>query len=96
MNDLVTFAAIFLIGLSLGGFFFGGLLWTIKRGLSATNPVFWFLGSWLVRIAVVLGVFYMVSAGRWERLVLCVMGFFLARIVLIRFTRQEADNASKS
>lgn len=95
MNDIVMYVGILLVGLSLGGFFFGGLLWTIKRGLTARNPAFWFFGSWLVRIAVVLGAFYLVSAGRWERLVVCVVGFFIARIILIRFTRLTA-RASRS
>ncbi len=90
MVDIVTFIMVLFVGLLLGGFFFGGLLWTVERGLSAKNPAFWFFGSWLVRIAVVLGGFYLVSTGRWERLIVCVVGFFIARIILIRFTRLTA------
>lgn len=109
MIDILTLVAVLLVGLSLGAFFFGGLLWTIERGLSTRHPAFWFLGSYLIRYAVVLGAFYLVSSGRWERLVVCVVGFFIARIILIRFTRlaarpsrskqdckEEAGDATKS
>lgn len=103
MIDVITMVAVFLAGLLLGGFFFGCLLWTVERGLSAEHPVFWFIGSYLVRIAVILGGFYLVSAGRWDRMTLCAAGFFMARILLIRFastleqtcsTEKKADNAS--
>lgn len=87
MIEKVAMVAVFLAGLLLGGFFFGGLLWTVERGLAAKNPAFWFLGSWIVRIAVVLGTFYLVSTGGWERMFVCFAGFFIARFVLIRFTR---------
>jgi len=96
MIDIVTMFAVLLVGLLLGGFFFGGLLWTVGRGLSAKHPAFWFLGSWIVRIAVVLGTFYLVSVGGWERMMVCAAGFFIARFVIIRITRtKEKPNGSR-
>jgi F1F0 ATPase subunit 2 len=96
MIDIVKMTAVLFAGLLLGGFFFGGLLWTIERGLSAKHPAFWFLGSWLVRTAVIMTSFYLISAGRWERMLLCAAGFFIARFIVIRFNRtaEEAGNAS--
>lgn len=103
MIDIVMMFTVFLAGLLLGGFFFGGLLWTVGRGLVAKHPAFWFLGSWAVRIAVVLGAFYVVSAGGWERMLVCAAGFSIARFVIIRITRasekpsgsrREASDAS--
>ncbi len=86
MLNVFIMVAVFIAGLLLGTFFFGGLLWTVKRGLSSMHPSFWFLGSWLVRIAVVLGVFFLVSRGSWQRLMVCFSGFFIARVILIRYT----------
>lgn len=86
MISVITLVAVLLAGLSLGTFFFGGLLWTVGKGISAKYPALWFFGSWLVRSAVVLVGFYFVSAGRWERLVVCVAGFVIARMVLIQFS----------
>ena len=94
MIDIATMIAVLLAGLLLGTFFFGGLLWTVGRGLSAKHPAFWFLGSWVVRIAVILGAFYLVSAGRWERLLTCTSGFFIARVLLIRLSRVPAKPSS--
>lgn len=85
MSDIGTMAAVLLAGLVLGGFFFGGLLWTVGRGLSSKHPAFWFLGSSVIRIAVIMCGFYLVSAGSWEQLVVCAAGFFIARYGLIRF-----------
>lgn len=86
MISIITLVAVLLAGLLLGTFFFGGLLWTVGKGISAKYPALWFFGSWLVRCAVVLVGFYFVSAGRWERLVVCAAGFIIARMVLIQFS----------
>ncbi len=103
MINILTIVAIFFAGILLGLFFFGGLLWTVRRGLSAKHPALLFLSSWLVRIGVVVGVFFLVFNGRWERLLVCVAGFLVARIVVILFTRtwkglggsvKEVDDAS--
>lgn len=88
MIDIVTIAGVLLAGFLLGGFFFGGLLWTVNRGLTEKSPALWFFGSWAVRIAVVMGAFYLISAGQWERILVCFAGFFIARFVIIRFTQK--------
>lgn len=89
MIDFVKMLGVLSTGFLLGVFFFGGLLWTIERGLTATHHAVWFLGSWLLRITVVLGSFYFISAGQWQRLCICVAGFFIARVVLIHYTNIE-------
>jgi F1F0 ATPase subunit 2 len=94
MIDIVTMITVLFAGLLLGAFFFGGLLWTVKRGLSSKHPGFWFLGSWLVRIIVILGSFYLVSAGGWERMLVCASGFFIARFIVIRLTRSAEKKNS--
>ncbi|MDA3852440.1 MAG: hypothetical protein PF447_14395 [Spirochaetaceae bacterium] len=87
MIDIASTVEVLMVGLLLGAFFFGGLFWTIKRGLSSQRPTFWFLGSWLIRISVATLVFYFISEGRWERLLICLGGFLTARFVLNQFTR---------
>jgi F1F0 ATPase subunit 2 len=78
MNEALSLLA----GLLLGAIFFGGLWWTVQRGVSAKTPAVWFLGSLLVRTMVVLGGFYLVSRGDWRRLIACFIGFFVARVVV--------------
>lgn len=102
MGESLVHAGMFVAGLLLGVFFFGGLLWSVRRGLSVARPWLWFLVSWLVRMSVVLVGFYLLSDGRWQRLVICAAGFLVSRFVVMRLAstvdrrgrHQEAENAS--
>ncbi len=82
-------------GLALGTIFFGGLWWTVRRGVAARNPALWFGASLLLRFALAATGFYFVGGGRWERLVACLIGFMLARALVHLVTaKQEARHAS--
>lgn len=78
-------------GGTLGTAFFGGLRWTVRRGLFSPRPALWFLTSLLLRMTIVLAGFYFVSSGKWDRLLLCLLGFIMARILVTRFTRNERE-----
>lgn len=84
MTELLQLTLAGVTGGALGLFFFYGLRWTVKRGVSIKQPALWFLGSLLLRMGVVLTGFYFVSGGHWERLVSCLLGFFVARRVATR------------
>ncbi len=87
MNEALTMALAWAAGGLLGAFFFGGLWWTVRKGVSSRWAALWFAGSLLVRMGAVLTGFYVVSSGRWERLVLCLLGFMMARLVVTGLTR---------
>ena len=78
--------AALLAGAMLGVFFFGGLWWTVQRGAASSAPARWFLGSLIVRTAIVMAGFYVVGAGQPVRLGLCLLGFLLARTLVLRAT----------
>ena len=42
----------------LGALFFGGLWWTVRKGVSSTQPALWFFGSLLLRTSIALAGFY--------------------------------------
>jgi F1F0 ATPase subunit 2 len=97
MTDLPTLFITFFSGLLLGGFFFGGLWWTVQKGLSSENPALWFFGSLLLRTALVLVAFYFLSQGDWSRLFACLVGFMIARIIVVqRLTKKPAANMTPS
>jgi len=75
------------VGLMLGGIFFGGLWWTVRNGINAKQPGLWFLGSMIVRMAIVMAGFYFVGGGQWDRLLSCLLGFIAARSIVIWLTR---------
>lgn len=92
MYDLVLLAAALAAGLALGAMFFGGLWWTVLRGVTSPRPALWFVGSMLLRTGIALGGFYLVGGGRWERWLLCLLGFLLARLITWRLTRSPAPS----
>lgn len=72
------------IGLGLGGIFFGGLWLTLVRLPTTRWPVLVALGSFVGRIAITVFGFYLIMVGGWPRLLACVLGFILMRQLLIR------------
>jgi F1F0 ATPase subunit 2 len=74
-------------GLFIGTIFFGGLWWTIRRGMASPRPVLWFMGSLLLRMSIALVGFYFVSGGQWKRLLPCLLGFVISRPIVTWLTR---------
>ena len=89
MNE--TLALTGMAGLGLGAIFFGGLWWTVRKGVSASQPALWFLGSLLLRMGIALAGFYVVSGGHLVRLLACLAGFALARALVTWLTRPLGD-----
>jgi F1F0 ATPase subunit 2 len=87
MLQALSWVATLFGGMVLGVVFFGGLWWTVRRGIQSAVPAGWFAVSWLIRSSVVLGGFYSVSRGEWRRLLACLLGFWLARWLLLRILR---------
>jgi F1F0 ATPase subunit 2 len=74
-------------GMLLGGVFFGGLWWTIRKALTSSLAALWFFGSLLLRTALVVCGFLLVSRGDWRRMVSCVVGFLCTRLLVAVLTR---------
>ena len=87
MNETLNLVLASVAGVLLGALFFGGLWWTVQKGLSSNRSALWFLGSLLLRISIALAGFYLVSGGHWKRLLACLLGFIMARLIIIRLTR---------
>ena len=87
MTETLTLVLAWAAGALLGAIFFGGLWWTVRKGVSSKRPALWFSGSLLLRMSVALAGFYLVSGRHWERLLACLLGFVMARLVVTRLTR---------
>jgi len=92
MNEIPALALALFGGALLGVFFFGGLWWTVQKGVTSERPAFWFLGSLLLRTSLILGGFYYVSQGHWSRLVACLLGFLIARVIVVKRFAQAQPN----
>jgi F1F0 ATPase subunit 2 len=102
MNETLTMVLALVTGVLLGAMFFGGLWWTVRKGVSSKQPAFWFFGSLLLRTSIALAGFYFIARGHWERMLVCLLGFVMARLIVMRLTRaaekptylaQEASHA---
>jgi F1F0 ATPase subunit 2 len=87
MNETLTLVLALVTGVLLGVMFFGGLWWTVLKGVSSNHPAFWFFGSLLLRMSIALAGFYFIALGHWERLLVCLLGFVIARLIVTRLTR---------
>jgi len=92
MNETLSQMLALVTGVLLGAIFFGGLWWTVQKGLSSKQPVFWFFGSLLLRMSIVLTGFYFVSCGHWERLLISLLGFVIARSIITWLTGSLAQH----
>ena len=90
MNEPLAWVLAGMAGLVLGTVFFGGLWWTVRKGVSSPRPARWFLGSLLLRTGIVLAGFCFVTGGHWERLLACLLGFIIARFIVMRLTEPPA------
>jgi F1F0 ATPase subunit 2 len=77
----------FISGFVLGVIFFGGLWFTVKKAVASKNTALWIAGSSIIRIAIVLTGIYYISEGSWQKMVLCMVGFIVARFMVIWLTR---------
>jgi F1F0 ATPase subunit 2 len=90
MSETLMLPVAFIAGAGLGGMFFGGLWWTLRRAMTTKHPGLWFIFSMLARTSLTLVGFYLVSAGHWQRMAACLVGFLVARMVITRLTKPSA------
>ncbi len=97
MDEALSMAFALATGIVLGTFFFGGLWWTVSKGVSSRRPVLWFFGSMLLRTSIVVTGFYFVLGDDWKRLLAGLLGFIVARIGVTRLSRpvQPQDQLMK-
>ena len=95
-SDPVQLALSFAAGTIAGGLFFVGLWLTVQRLAVTQHPAGLVLFSFIVRVAIILGVLYLVGRDHIDRMLTCLLGFLLARLVVMRVTGNRADSRPKS
>ena len=90
MNEYLNLALAMVAGWLLGAMFFGGLWWTVRRGVASRRPALWFLGSLLLRMGIALAGFYLVGREHWPLLLMCLLGFVMARLTMSWLIRVPA------
>ena len=85
----------FMAGLALGILFFGGLWITVQRALKSNMPGLWFAGGLISRLTITMLGFYFVGVGNWQRLVVCTIGFIVARFIVVYCTKKIEEKRSE-
>lgn len=75
----------FLAGAGLGAVYVLALWGAVSDLVRARRPALWLVGGALLRLGVVLGAFYLVMDGSWQRLVACLAGFLVVRVAATRW-----------
>jgi F1F0 ATPase subunit 2 len=91
MNEPLGLLLVLGTGVLLGTIFFGGLWWTIQKGVSSKRPALWFSGSLLLRTSIAMAGFFFIARGHSERLLVCLVGFVSARLIVMRLTRAAEE-----
>ncbi|MDP4285223.1 MAG: ATP synthase subunit I [Bacteroidota bacterium] len=94
MNEVLNMLSALIAGVILGIIFFGGLWITTQKGLRSKRPALVFTGSFIIRMTIILVGFYFIGQNSWQKLLTCLAGFLVARVVIVRLTQK--DNHSKT
>lgn len=95
MNDIVGWIVAGLAGMALGAFFFGGLWWTVRAGVSSSRPGLLVFVSLLLRLGITLAGFYRVAGERWQPLLACLLGFVAARVIVVRLLAHRFEHGTR-
>jgi F1F0 ATPase subunit 2 len=71
-----------LAGAALGLFFYYGLWLTVRSLPRTRHPVLLTLGSFWIRTLVVIASVLLLMKGRWQYVVVCLVGFLIGRIAV--------------
>lgn len=91
MNEIISRLLVFTAGCALGTLFFGGLWLTIKKMKTAKMPSLLFLVSFVFRVMVVLLGFYFFGTNNWQNMLICLLGFIVARFAITHFTKTNHE-----
>ena len=88
---MIKTVLVFIVGMALGTLFFGGLWLTVKKAVTFKRPAIWFLGSLVLRVGLTMLGFYYISQGNWINLLICLLGFVVARFLVLGLTKNKEN-----
>lgn len=84
-----------LAGILFGVIYFGGLWLTIQKMGQMDRPILLLMGSFIVRLGLVLVGFYLISKGRLELLAVSLVAFFITRFFFISRIQPHTERSGK-
>ena len=81
-------------GAVMGYLFFWGLWKTVERMEVVDHPYAWLLGSFVVRMAVVIAGFYLLLQVQWQLIAVALLGFLAARFAVTRYALTKSNSTN--
>ena len=88
-SELITLAARFAGGITIGLFFFGGLAWTVRRLPGARHPAVLVLTSFVVRMSVTVAGLALLGGRKWQHYLAAMVGFVFAKLTAVTLQREK-------
>ena len=85
----MTFILLFIAGVAIGLFYFGGLWLTVKKAVRVKRSELLLIISFIVRAGLSLVLFFILMNGYWLNAVMLLVGFIISRTVLIGRIRAD-------
>ena len=82
-----------LAGVALGGFFYGGLWFTVQRLPLSQHPALLALASFCIRSLIVLGGLVLVMKQRWQYGLIALVGFTSGRLMISKLLPERRPAA---
>lgn len=84
-NSIFIWISALITGVFLGIFYFGFLWWSVNRISRTRHPIILTIGGYVIRLAIAILVFYLIlRIGDWRALLICLAGFIITRIILVK------------
>jgi len=93
IDRFIILVAMLVVGFAVGIVYFQGLWLTLSRYSGKKHFSSRLLVSFVLRLALAIAVFYYCMQDDWQRLILQLIGFLIARQVMIRRLREPAPAA---
>lgn len=82
VSDWIPYVFVFVAGMGIGLFYYGGLWLTLSGLVNSRQPSLLVAGSFIGRLAISLGLFYWIADGRFLRIITAVAAFVIMRLLL--------------
>jgi len=93
VSEMAAVVGSLVAGAALGLFFYGALWFTVRRLVTTGHPVLLTLGSFWLRLLVVLAVFLFLTKQGLEYVLIAMASFILGRLAISRLLPEGGPSA---
>lgn len=83
------------VGLLMGGFYFGGLWWSVLKIKTIERKKLFLFCSWLFRCVVLCGGLFFIARYNAQMLLSAAAGLLIARFVIVRWVKRKIPQKIK-